>query len=176
MKRMHVTLMTLAALMLAGQVWAAAAATSANAGTNGRGNGTAAATATYTGDQGFARTDTQTGRVNLARGVAVGVDERGVSISVSNAIAPHHGPAIATNFNLTIGRDGSRSVSIGAAVSPGPGARSAGAGGSTAVTRTGTSAMSTATGTSDGGKVRVMTRADDRPAYRPAPVVRYYRR
>ena len=73
--------------LLAASASASDARTSASAASNGRRSGTAAASATYKGDVGFARTDTRTGQINLARGVAVGVDDRGLSLSVSTALA-----------------------------------------------------------------------------------------
>jgi hypothetical protein len=120
---MFVALMTGAAL-------AGDAHSSATAG-SGR-NGPAVATAGYTGEVGFARTDSRSGPVNLARGVAVGVDENGLSLSVSHAVATPRGPAVATNFNLSIGTNGEVSHSTGTAISTGGRERSASAGGSTA--------------------------------------------
>ncbi|MBK9118157.1 MAG: hypothetical protein IPM18_00920 [Phycisphaerales bacterium] len=110
--------------------WASEAQTSASA-TGGRNNGAATATARYDGQVGFARTDTKTGKVNLARGVAVGVDANGLSLSLSHAIAPQHGPAIATNFNMSIGRDGEVNHSVGSAVATGGSGRTVMAGGQT---------------------------------------------
>lgn len=110
--------------------WASEAQTSASA-TGGRNNGAATATARYDGQVGFARTDTKTGKVNLARGVAVGVDANGLSLSLSHAIAPQHGPAIATNFNMSIGRDGEVNHSVGSAVASGGSDRTVMAGGHT---------------------------------------------
>lgn len=119
-------------LSAAGAAWASDAATSATAGSSllSR-NGTAAATARYEGDRGFARTDTRSGPVNLARGVAVGVDKDGLSISVSNAVAPRMGPAVATNFSMTLGRDGDVAKNHSVSVARGPLHREATAGGAT---------------------------------------------
>jgi hypothetical protein len=158
--------MTMAALC--GGANAGEAQTSATAG-SARGNGTAAATARYEGDAGFARTDTRSGRVNLARGVAVGVDEDGLSLSLSNAVATEHGPAIATNFNLSIGRDGQVSHSNGIAVADGPVHRSATAGGSASNDRFNSGASSFASGRTDPrGVVRAETRSESgRPGLLP---------
>lgn len=89
------------------------------------------AAARYEGDFGFARTDTRTGGVNLARGVAVGVDEDGLSLSLSHAVSGKHGPAIATNFSMSVGRDGRVSRGIGRTFADGTLYRSAGASGGT---------------------------------------------
>lgn len=160
MKRMQHSLAgwaCLATLALTGRGLASDAETSATAtGKRGR-SGTAAATAHYVGDVGFARTDTRTGRINLARGVALGLDENGLSLSVSTAIAPRRGPAVATNFNVTIGKGGRSSHSLGAAVATGGSRRTVSVAGST-TTRRGGSSVSLASGkTSRGGIVRVKT-------------------
>jgi hypothetical protein len=138
------------------------AETSASA-TGGRGtSGTAAATARYEGDVGFARTDTRTGKINLARGVAVGVDEDGVSLSLSLAIAPKNGPAVATNVNLTFNRDGTTAVSTGRSVAAGGTTRTVTVAGRTTATRHDTVATSTAAGhTTNGGTVRAETHSDN---------------
>lgn len=139
------------------------AATSATVGGfRGSTTGVAAASARYVGDIGFARTTSHSGSLNLARGVAVGFDEDGLSLSVSNAVATRHGPAIATNFNLTIGRDGDVSSSSGLAVANGPIHREASAGGSVG-TGPGRAATSIASGKSDRfGRVVAETRAEQR--------------
>lgn len=143
-------------------------ATSASVGGSRSGPGAATATAHYEGDVGFARTTSNSGKVNLARGVAVGFDEDGLSLSVSNAIATRRGPAIATNFNLSIDRDGDVSSSSGIAVANGPFQREASAGGSVG-NRPGQAAISTATGKTDPfGRVSVETRAEQ---HRAQPVV-----
>lgn len=129
---------------------ASEAETSATAGSNRfNRNGTAAATARYEGDVGFARTDTRSGRVNLARGVAVGFDEDGLSLSVSNAIAGRFGPGLATNFNLSIGLDGEVSHSTGVAVTHAPIHQTVSAGGSTTASRFGGGSTSVANGFTD---------------------------
>lgn len=123
--------------------FASSAATNASAGRDILGRGNAQAYATYDGDAGFARTDTRTGRVNIARGVAVGVDEDGLSLSVSTAFDPKHGPAIASNFNLSIGRDGA-SHSHGLALANDRNERQVSAGGAVTANRRGPLARSTA--------------------------------
>ncbi len=135
---------------------AADAETTASAG-SGRGrDGTASATARYEGDVGFARTDSRSGRVSTARGVAVGVDEDGLALSVSGAVAGPGGRAIATNLSIEIERDGDVSISSGRADSRGRLFREASAGG---VAGRG-SATSVASGRSDRyGTVRVKTDA-----------------
>ncbi len=120
-------------LAAAAASFASDAETSASAGPGRNGAGAASATAHYEGDYGFARTNSRTGQINVARGVAVGVDEDGISLSFSNAIAPRFGPAIATNFSMSIDADGRVSTSTGraeadrsATVSVGGGANTAG--------------------------------------------------
>ncbi len=154
---------------LAGVAFAGEAETSATAGSSRYGPGNAAATARYEGDHGFARTDTRSGNVNLARGVAVGVDEDGLSLSLSNAVATRHGPAVATNFNLSIGRDGEVSHSGGVAVADGPVHRSATAGGAAFSDRHDSGALSYASGRTDPrGTVRAETRSEShRPVILP---------
>jgi hypothetical protein len=157
-------------------VLASEAETSASAGSNrSRRNGTATATARYVGDIGSARTQTRSGRVNVARGVAWGLDENSLSLSVSNAIAPRNGPAVATTFNLSIGTDGRVSHSTGTSVARSPVYRSVSASGSVGTTRR-AAAMSSASSKSDRfGRVRAVTRSRDyRPRHRAE--VRRYRR
>ena len=169
------------ALLLPASTFASDAETSASAGST-RGSDTAMATARYAGDVGFARTNTRTGRINLARGVAVGVDENGLSLSLSSAIAPRSGPALATNFNFSIGRDGQTSTSVGTAIASGSRDRTVSAGGSTTTQRNGTT-MSMASGrTGRGGTVqahteshstrglRVLARSDRTPERKPRVV------
>ncbi|MFO0839923.1 MAG: hypothetical protein U1D55_15535 [Phycisphaerae bacterium] len=171
MKRMILSTSILAAaIQLAGVSLASDAATSATVG-SGPGGGAAGATARYEGDRGFARTDTRTGRVNEARGVAVGVDENGLSLSISNAITAPNGVALATNFNLSIDRDGDVSHSGGIALAAGPIERSASAGGSAG---NGRAAVSQASGRTDPrGIVRAVTRAES--TRRPVDVRRVIR-
>ena len=145
------------------------AQTSATAAAGNGRSGTAAATAHYEGDAGFARTETRTGAVNIARAVAVGIDEHGLSFSLSTAIAPKNGRAIAANFNLSIDADGGSAHSVGKTVSTGGAARSASAGGSTSTGSNGSVAASRASGsTSFGGVVRAETRSEQ---HRAQPVV-----
>lgn len=161
----------LAVFGLTAAAWAADAETSATAARLPGGSGTATATARYEGDHGFARTDTRTGQVNVARGVAVGVDEHGVSVSVSTAVAPRNGPAIATNFNMSIGLNGS-ATSTGRVTATGGVERSVTAGGATATRPAGPVASSVASGRTDpGGVVRAATTSDStRRGVIPRPV------
>lgn len=169
MKRMLRGWVSLSTLWLgawATPAMASDAATSATAG-RGPGGGNAAATARYEGEVGFARTNTQTGRVNLARGVAVGIDDDGLSLSISNAIATSHGPAVASTLNLSIDRDGSVATSSGVSVANGPIQREATAGGQTSTGRGGATAQALASGRTDRfGQVRATTHSESRrPAF-----------
>lgn len=103
------------ALSMAASGGEADTSASARRGSFGR-PGTATGTAHYEGDTGFARTDTRTGAVNESRSVALGVDEDGLALSVSTAVAPNRGPAMAANFNLSIGEDGDVSGGFGLAL------------------------------------------------------------
>ena len=151
-------LMCLVALAFTTTARASDAETSASA-TSGRGRpGTATAAARYEGDIGFARTDTRTGAVNVARGVAVGVDEDGVSLSVSLAIAPQRGPAYATNFNLSFDTDGGSAASFGTALAGGGTRRTVSVGGIASARPCGASATAMAGGVAhNGGVVRTFT-------------------
>lgn len=180
MKRTHaLTLMTLASLtLLASPATASEAETSAGATGRRRRPGTATATARYKGDLGFARTDTRSGTLSAARAVALGLDEEGLSLSLSTAVAPRLGPALATNFNISIGTDGQVAHSVGRALARGGRERTASVAGRT-TTGTGchsASAVSRATGrTSYGGVARVRTTSrhhDRRPLVRYRPHVR----
>jgi hypothetical protein len=176
MKRLLVLAASFVTVVVSATAFASDAETSASAGSSrSQRNGTASATARYEGDRGFARTDTRSGVVNIGRGVAVGVDEDGLSLSVSGAFAPQNGPAVATTFNLSIGRDGRISGSTGLAVSDGPFSRAASAGGWAGTERGGAGAVSQASGRTDPfGRVVATTRAEDsRPRY--APVVDEHR-
>jgi len=148
------------------------ARTSASASGGGRRPGTATATAGYEGEVGFARTQTRSGPLTASRAVAVGVDEDGLSLSVSTAMATPVGPAFATNFNLSIGRDGDVAHSVGHVISTGGLTRSATAGGAaSAGPSRGVSARpspaiasSRASGTTTfGGVVRATTRSYHEP-------------
>jgi hypothetical protein len=149
--------MKLRILGMAGMMWmslggvalAREAETDAWARSNNRGHGTAGADARYEGDVGFARTRAESGKLSFARGVSVGVDERGLSFSASNAWATRFGIAGAGNFNLSINRDGQVSVSGGRSVSAGPIHRSAQAGGFTAATGRQAIGISSASARSD---------------------------
>jgi len=148
----HIAILTLLAANVGlTTALASDAETSAAAASNGlRRDGYAAATAEYDGRVGFARTDSRSGPVNLARGVAVGVDEDGLSLSISNAVATRFGPAIATNFNISIERDGDVSTSNGVVVARSPISRSVTAGGGATAGRFGGGgATSFATGQTD---------------------------
>ncbi len=141
------------------QAWAGEAWSDASA--SNRGGGSASANAGYNGNggHGIARTNTRTGKINLARGVAVGVDRNGIDLSFSHAIAGRFGPAYAGTFNMSIGRDGSVSHSYGQSLSRGGNAQSANAGGYTQSGRNGTS-MATAGGrTWGGGRVQASTKS-----------------
>lgn len=141
----------------------------------GRREGTAGASANYEGDggQGLAKTCTFSGPLNRARGWAVGVDRDGIDFSFSHAFATPFGPGYAGTFNLSIGRDGSISRSLGNSVAEGGAARSVEAGGITRSNWQGTSSQATATGnTVGGGEVKAATESYNRPpikVYRSNP-------
>jgi len=157
MKRARHTLGILLVLSMSGIVAASEAETSARAGSRRGQSGTAEAMARYQGDIGAARTSTQSGRISLARGLAWGLDENGLSLSASHAVAGRRN-AVARNFNLTIGTDGRVAVSGGRSVSVGSRYRSAGAGGLAGSQRGGSYAVSSAHGQSDRrGVVRTQT-------------------
>ncbi|MGE3181447.1 MAG: hypothetical protein AB7N71_07450 [Phycisphaerae bacterium] len=146
---------------------ASSAGSSATAGYDNRTRGgVAEATAEYDGRIGWARTNTETNRRGSnAQGVAVGVDNDGVSLSVSNAHATNRGPALASTFNLSIGRDGDVSTSFGLTTANGPIAREASAGGETATRRSGGTAVAYADGATDRfGRVDSFTHAEQTPA------------
>ncbi len=154
-----------AGMTMCAAVWISAAALASEADTSawagaGRGRtGSAGATAHYEGDAGFARTDSRSGATSLARGVAIGVDEDGLSLSISHAIAPRSGPALATTFNMSIGEDGRVSTSGGLSVAESPLQRSVRAGGSAA---TYGPALASAGGSTDRfGTVHARTWAED---------------
>ncbi len=98
-----------AAMMMAFPLAALAgsANTSATAGSSGWGPGTAAATANYDGNGiGFSKTQANSGRVNFARGLSVGLDQTGLSVSHSYAVAGQRGPAVGGTLNVHVGHDG----------------------------------------------------------------------
>lgn len=148
----------LTGLLLTTTAFASDAETSATAGTR-FGAGNATATANYDGRIGFARSNAHSGRVNAAKGVAVGVDKDGISLSVSTAVAGKLGPALAATFNMSIGRDGEVSKSTGLTVARGAVEREASAGGATHAGRFETGAIATASGKAPLGTVRVITRS-----------------
>jgi hypothetical protein len=165
MRRLISSVVTMAAVAITPGAWAGDAETSAMAGSGFGRPGTAAATAAYEGDLGFARTRTRSGPLSVARGVAVGVDEDGLSLSVSNAIAARRGLALATNFNIEIERDGDVSFSTGRAVSRGPLFREASVGGFAGNNRGHGVASSFAAGNSDPfGRVHAVTHSVSREA------------
>lgn len=135
-------------------------------------NGTAGATADWNGNggRGFARTDSKSGKINLARGIAVGFDRDGIDLSFSHAIAPNRGPGYAGTLNLSIGRDGAVNHSYGGTVAMGGLSRSVQAGGSTRSSgRDGGAAVAHASGnTRGGGVVRAGTHSEQ---YRPRKVL-----
>lgn len=118
-------LLAITSVATAGEV-----STNATATSNRFGPGTASANAGYVGSgQGFAHTDTRTGDVNLAQGLAFGVDANGIHLSSSLAVATRFLPAAASNFNLSIGTNGSVAASNGFSVANGGSTRSVTAGG-----------------------------------------------
>lgn len=134
LKNMMKKTMTLAAMSVAMSVMSVVRAgevsTNASATGSAFGPGSAAAGASYNGNgQGYAHTDTRTGDVNFASGVAVGVDNRGICFSASNALASRFGPALASNMNICIGRDGGVSSSGGLSTASGGLTRTVSAGG-----------------------------------------------
>ncbi len=151
MNQQRLIISALAAVALgamASAVLAAEADTSANAGTSyGRGN--AEASARYEGQIGFARTKSKTGKISLARGLAVGVDHNGLSLSASHALSLRGGVAVARNFNFSLGRDGQIAVSSGGALSLGAHQRSAGVSGFSGVWHGSPKAASSAYGKTD---------------------------
>lgn len=173
MKRLMIISTIWTALGLTAAALAADAETSASAGGfRGSRSGTATATASFDGDVGFTRTDSRSGRVNVARGVAVGFDEDGLSLSISNAIDPRFGPAIATNFNMSIDRDGDVSTSGGLGLVSGPGFRQVTAGGATGTGFVQPHATSFASGDTDArGRVIASTRSYSSPRSVPIRVI-----
>lgn len=123
------------------------------------GGGSATATAAYNAPIGFARTDTRSGPINAARGVAVGVDKDGLTLSVSTALAPKLGPAVAASFNIAIDRDGDVSRSTGIALAKGPSTREVNVAGETHTGRLGAGSSTIANAKAPHGTVRVITRS-----------------
>jgi hypothetical protein len=171
--------------ILAGNAFAGEASTTASAANGwGRNSGTAAATANYDGDGGraIARTRTTTGNVNVARGLAVGMDEDGMDLSFSHAFASRFGPAYAGTFNLSIGHDGKIAASYGGALAQGGLVRSVEAGGVTRSGPGGPTAQANAGGRADpNGTVQARTnsythRPIVQPIVRPTAYPRLWRR
>lgn len=130
--------------------------------------GTATANAAYVGDgRGQARTMTRSGRVSLAEGLAIGVDRDGIDFSVSYAVGGRFLPAVASTFNLSLGRDGSVASSGGLTVANPAPVRSVNAGGFARSQLGGSIAGATAGGRSDPhGKVTARTWSNSRPPWR----------
>jgi hypothetical protein len=151
-------LMTVIALFLgaASPAFGGEASTSAAATGNFRGPGTATASAGSIGPgQGFARTSTRSGNVNFASGVALHVDDSGMCFSASNALAGRFGAALATTFNLCIGRDGSVASSGGLSTADGGVSRGVSAGGFARMQPTGAVAGATAAARSDPREIAI---------------------
>lgn len=114
MNAKHWMAVLIVGLTVAAVVQAGTAETSASASRGRYGPGTSEATADYNGDGvGFTRTKAHSGRINLARGLAVGFDANGLSLSHSFALAPSSGPAIGRTISLQLGMDGRGSISRG---------------------------------------------------------------
>lgn len=146
---------------------AGVAETSATAGSNGRRSGTATATATYDGDGiGLTRTKATSGKLNIARGLSVGLDADGLSISHSYALAGRFGPAVGGTLNLHISPNGETAVSAGNATASGDRERSVTVGGAIGNDRGRGVATAHAGGaTGRGGRVETKTfaRSSDAP-------------
>lgn len=155
MERMHKIVVGLVMSgMTASVALAGEASTQATATGGYLRSGTAAATANYNGGSGpsLVRTHTDTGSVNLARGLAVGLDEDGLDFSYSHAIAPNGGgPAYAGTFNMSIGANGQVAGSYGGTIAQGGLERTASAGGTTRGSPSGAQAQANATGNTVGG-------------------------
>ncbi|MCC6359230.1 MAG: hypothetical protein IT450_10830 [Phycisphaerales bacterium] len=162
MKAIKAISAVLAGLMISGAAMAGDARTSAEASNGLLRDGSATATAQYQGKAGFAQTASHSGRVNTARGVAVGVDKQGMTLSVSNAVAPKIGPAVAVNFNIGIDRDGDVTKSRSIVVAKGPLLKKVSAGGEVHNGRRDDSTRSFAGGKALLGHVRVASKSDSR--------------
>lgn len=147
MKRLLAIGSSLLTLIVAPRLDASDAQTSASVSGGAVRAPVAAADARYVGDVGFATTRTESGPVSLARGVALGVDEDGLSFSFSQAVG-RGDSSIATNFTLSLDRDGDVAHSFGAGVAAGPLEHGVSAGGS-ATTHGQGSAASNAAARSD---------------------------
>lgn len=169
----------IAALGLTATMMAGEAFSGASAGMGPIGPGTATATAGYTGNgQGIANTNTHSGNnFSFGRGVSFGIDEDGVSLSASHAIATRNGPAVATTFNMSIGFNGSVASSRGGSVASGGIARTAEASGSAGIHRGNPVATARAGGhTVRGGRVRAFTDSRTQRSVEPRRIVRRLRR
>ncbi len=167
MKRDRYMMVSMAVVMgSASSLWAGQATTSATAGSRGWGTGWAAATADYRGSgPGYANTQTRSGQLNLAQGVALGLDRDGLSFSTSYALAPRLGPAVAGTFNLNIGLDGAVATSVGRTVASGDPNRVVSAGGGAGARYGSAPAWATVSGsTGPRGEVRSFTNSQSRPA------------
>lgn len=163
MKAMRMIGAVLGGLALSGMALASEAQTSAGVSKGPLvGGNSATATARYEGKVGFARSDTNSGRIDTARGVAVGVDKNGLTLSVSNAVAAKVGPAVATSFNLSIGRDGEVSKSTGVSIARGVLGKEASAGGRATAERRDTGSAAWAAGRAPLGRVIAQTRSASR--------------
>lgn len=156
--------------MMTAMSHAGQASTSAHASNiGGSRGGTAGATANYNGAPGgvaLTRTDSHSGKVNHAQGLAIGLDRDGLDLSFSHAIASKLGPAYAGTFNMSIGTNGAVSSSYGGVLSSGGVGRSAEASGSTrSDPRTATATAAVNGSTSHGGQVIARTNSYSRPAY-----------
>ncbi len=163
---------SLLTLILSLPAFAGEASTSAGVTQIGSRPGTATATAAYTGDgRGQARTMTRSGPVSLAKGLAIGVDRDGIDFSVSYAVGGRFLPAVASTFNLSLGRDGSVASSGGLSVANPAPIQSVNAGGFARSQPGGSISGATAGGRSDPyGKVTARTWSDSR---RPARTFRH---
>jgi hypothetical protein len=148
-------------------VRAGEASTSATASSWGWGRGVASATADYAGGgPGYAKTRTRSGPVNVAQGVALGLDQGGLSFSSSYAVAPGRGPAVAGTLNVNIGLDGQVSTSVGRTVARGDRSRTVFASGGVGPGHGARPATATVTGrTGPRGDVRSFTESSQRRPY-----------
>ena len=114
-----------------GLLWGQGAAMASEAGTSASAGGqpgqdSAAASAHYEGDRGWAHTDTRSGAFGMADGVAIGVDQNGFSVSVSDAVSLG-GQAVAGGFSLSADRSGTVTTSGGVSQASGASQRTASA-------------------------------------------------
>lgn len=131
-------------------------------------HGSAGANAAYNGDgRGWAKTTTRTGNVNYGRGTSFGIDRDGVSFSVSQALAPRFGPALASTFNVSIGFDGDVNTSHGSSIARGGNVREVNAGGFASSNRYngGTSGATAGGRTGPSGRVVAETKSNSRRVF-----------